>query len=65
MPGKDGKIISRKGAVFDRDQFNKMLGEFYDLRGWDRETGLQKKDKLEEMGLGDVAQDLAARDLVK
>ena len=65
MPGKDGKIISRKGAVFDRDQFNKMLGEFYDLRGWDRETGLQKKDKLEEMGLGDVARDLAARDLVK
>jgi aldehyde:ferredoxin oxidoreductase len=65
MPGKDGEVISRKGAVFAKDRFNKMLGEFYDLRGWDRESGLQKKDTLEEMGLGDIAQDLAAKDLVK
>jgi len=65
MPGKDGEIISRKGAVFDRDKFEQMLDEFYDLRGWDRATGLQKKDTLEEMGLGRVAEDLGASDLVK
>ena len=40
-----------------------MLGEFYELRGWDRETGLQKEAQLEAMGLHDVARDLAARGL--
>jgi len=65
MPGKNGEVISRKGAVFDRDKFEHMLDEFYDLRGWDRETGLQKKNKLEELGLGRVARDLEAQGLVR
>jgi aldehyde:ferredoxin oxidoreductase len=64
FPGKDGEIISRKGALFDRAKFQEMLGEFYELRGWDRETGLQSQEKLEEMRLGEVAQDLKARDLL-
>lgn len=64
FPGKDGEIISRKGALLDRDKFQEMLGELYELRGWDRETGLQKQGKLEELGLGDVVQDLKARDLL-
>ena len=63
--GKDGEIISRKGTLFDRDKFGQMLSEFYDLRGWDRETGFQKKEILEQMGLDVVAGDLAAMDLVK
>ena len=64
FPGKDGDVISRKGALLDRDKFQEMLGELYELRGWDRETGFQRKEKLEELGLADVAQDLRARDLL-
>jgi aldehyde:ferredoxin oxidoreductase len=64
FPGKDGDVISRKGALFDRDKFQEMLGELYELRAWDRETGFQRKEKLEELGLDDVARDLRARDLL-
>ena len=31
-----------------------MLDEYYCARGWDAETGLPTKDKLEELGLGDL-----------
>ena len=31
-----------------------MLDEYYCARGWDVETGLPTKDKLEELGLGDL-----------
>ncbi len=62
-PGKDGKIISRKGAVVDRRKFEKMKDEFYRLRGWDIATGLQTRAKLMELGLADVAEDLAQRGL--
>ena len=61
MPGKEGEIISRKGAVVDRQEFEKMKDEYYQLRGWDVATGLQTKAKLKELGLQDIAQDLAPR----
>ena len=64
FPGREGKVISRKGAVFEKDKFQEMLGEFYELRGWDRETGLPGKAGLEDLGLGDVASDLAQRGLL-
>ena len=32
-----------------------MKDDFYDLRGWDIKTGLQKKSTLEELDLADVA----------
>lgn len=35
-----------------------MLDEYYKTHGWDIETGIPGKDKLEELGLHDVAQDL-------
>jgi len=55
IPGKDGRTISRKGLVVDRNQFEKMKDEFYALRGWDIKTGLQKKATLEALDLTDVA----------
>ncbi|MBI4286062.1 MAG: hypothetical protein HY670_09245 [Chloroflexi bacterium] len=64
VPGKDGQIISRKGAVLDKGEFQAMLAEFYRLRGWDPETGLQKKALLDSLGLEGVARDLAARGLL-
>ncbi len=64
-PGKDGEIISKVGAVVDRDEFEKMKSEYYEYRGWDVASGLPTKDKLAELGLDDVAADLDKRGLVR
>jgi len=64
VPGKDGEVISRKGEVVDRDEFERMKDEHYQLRGWDVATGLQTRSKLEELGLGEVAKDLEQRTLM-
>jgi aldehyde:ferredoxin oxidoreductase len=64
MPGPDGKIISRLGAVFDRGEFEKMKTDYYTLRGWDAETGFPTKTRLLELGLNDIINDLEKRGLV-
>ena len=64
VPGKEGEVISRKGAVVDRKEFEKMKDEYYQLRQWDVATGLQTRAKLEELGLEEVAQDLEQRGLI-
>ena len=63
-PGEDGEAISRKGAVVDREKFERMKDEYYQLRGWDVATGLQKKTTLEELGLQDITKDLEQRGLI-
>ncbi len=64
VPGKDGEIFSRAGMTLDRDGFEQMKTEFYELRGWDPGTGYPTRRKLEELDLADVADDLAARGLL-
>jgi len=64
VPGPDGNPVSRKGLTLDRDEFERMKGEYYQLRGWDVPTGRQTKGKLEELGLADVAADLESRGLL-
>ena len=64
VPGYNGKAFSRKGSVIDREEFEKMKDEFYQIRDWDVTTGLQKESKLEELGLGDVAQTLKSEGLL-
>jgi len=63
-PGKDGEIISKKDAVVDKEKFEKMKSEYYQLRGWDVATGLQTESKLRELGLEDIAKDLDQRGLI-
>ena len=65
MPGKDGEIISRVGAIVDKDGFEQMKTDYYEHRGWDAATGFPKKSKLRELKLNDVADDLAKRGLLK
>jgi aldehyde:ferredoxin oxidoreductase len=43
------------GVVPDMDG---MLKEYYDFMQWDWDSGKPKRDKLVELGLDDVAQDL-------
>ena len=50
--------------MVERDKFEKMKDEYYQLRGWDTATGLQTKAKLEELELQDVAEDLERRGLI-
>jgi aldehyde:ferredoxin oxidoreductase len=61
VPGRNGEVISKKGAVLDRDKFEDMKTEYYRLRGWDADTGLQTRTKLNELGLSDIADDLDKR----
>jgi aldehyde:ferredoxin oxidoreductase len=65
VPDRNGEAASRKGEVVKRDEFEKMKSEYYQLRGWDVETGLPTKNKLEELQLGDIAGDLQRRGLLK
>jgi len=63
VPDKDGKAVSRKGAVVDRGGFERIKDEYYELRKWDVTTGLQTRAILEELGLREVVQYLEPRSL--
>jgi aldehyde:ferredoxin oxidoreductase len=43
----------------DREKFARLLDEYYTLRGWDPLTGRPTAEKLRELGLVDVADELA------
>jgi aldehyde:ferredoxin oxidoreductase len=64
VPGPTEEPVSVKGTVLDRPAFEAMRKEFYALRGWDPETGLQRKALIEKLGMPDVAEALADRKLV-
>jgi len=63
-PGKGDEVVSKKGAVLDREKFEEVKDEYYSLRGWDVGTGLQTRAKLEELGLKDMVEDLERRGLI-
>ena len=48
-PGKDD------GVMLDREKFLILLDKYYELSGWDIQTGVPTRDKLEQLDLGDVA----------
>jgi len=47
-----------KGVVLSRDTMDQLLDEYYVLRGWDKNSGLPTEEKLIELGLRDVANEL-------
>jgi aldehyde:ferredoxin oxidoreductase len=49
-------------ALVTEDKLDTLLDQYYELRGWDVETGLQKRAKLEELGLEDIADELEELD---
>jgi aldehyde:ferredoxin oxidoreductase len=65
VPGPSEEPVSIKGNLLDREKYEEMREDFYTLRGWDTETGLQKAGTLEQLDLGDVAQDLKSKGLIK
>ncbi len=64
LPGPKGELISRKGAVVERDKFEKMMDGYYLLRGWDVKTGLQKRKKLEDLSLSKIIPELEKHNLL-
>ncbi len=47
-----------KTKTLSREDVNELLDDYYDERGWDREKGIPTKEKLTELGLKDIADDL-------
>ena len=50
-----------EGAVLDREKFEQMKDEYYERRGWDKATGIPTRQKLTELGLEDVADEVLAK----
>jgi aldehyde:ferredoxin oxidoreductase len=48
-----------------KDEFNKVLDEYYTARGWDKTTGIPTRTQLEKLGMKDVADDLEKKYGVK
>jgi len=65
VPGPDDEVICLQGNTLDRQAYDKILNDFYELRGWDTETGLQKKETLNRLDLGDVADELSEMSMLK
>jgi aldehyde:ferredoxin oxidoreductase len=47
-----------KGYRCDKDKWEEMLDDFYELQRWDKATGLQTQKTLEDLGMDDVAEKL-------
>ena len=47
-----------RGYRADREEWEKMLDEFYDLQGWDKATGLQTRKTLVDLEMGNIAERL-------
>jgi aldehyde:ferredoxin oxidoreductase len=58
LPGKGEELISLKDAAVDREKFEKLMDEYYELRGWDVEPGCLKKEQLTKLQLAEVIDEL-------
>ncbi len=52
------------GAVIDREKYETMLTKYYELRGYDPDTGVPSEDRLRALDLDDVADDLKSRGII-
>ena len=50
-----------RGRVLSREDIEGFLDEYYDLRGWDKKTGLPFAEKFNTLGLRKIGADLKAR----
>ncbi|MFO8010503.1 MAG: aldehyde ferredoxin oxidoreductase N-terminal domain-containing protein [Dehalococcoidia bacterium] len=64
VPDKDGNPVSRIGAVVERNEYERIRDEYYQLRGWDEATGLQTRDTLNRLNLDDIVEEMQIRNLL-
>jgi aldehyde:ferredoxin oxidoreductase len=48
-PFEEGPLA---GVGLDRATFDRAKGDFYELMGWDRQTSVPSRVKLEQLGIG-------------
>ncbi|NLG27795.1 MAG: hypothetical protein GX557_07765, partial [Chloroflexi bacterium] len=53
QPTRNGALA--EGGI-DREELRESVHIFYDMMGWDRETGVPREVKLQELGIGWAAQ---------
>jgi len=69
ITGKDDYLMGRylnepihggplDGLSVNREKWDRMLGEYYDLNGWDKKTGIPTRDRLVALGLKEIADEL-------
>ncbi len=56
VPPKEPR--NTRDALVTPEKLNQLLDEYYELRGWDVESGLIKRKILEELGLPEIADEL-------
>jgi aldehyde:ferredoxin oxidoreductase len=49
-----------QGRVVTREEIHQVLDEYYELRGWEKSSGLPMEKTLNELGLHDIAVELKA-----
>jgi aldehyde:ferredoxin oxidoreductase len=47
-----------KGTVLSTETVDRVLDEYYELRGWDKHSGLPTEQRFIELGLGDIGREL-------
>lgn len=62
--GKEHPRFDYSTLKFSLEDYDKVLDEYYRLRGCDLKTGIPTQEKLESYGLKDVAEDLAHRGIL-
>jgi len=55
-----GSATGLVNGPIDKAEFEALKDRYYELRGWDVNTGWPTRAKLEELGLEDVANELAS-----
>jgi aldehyde:ferredoxin oxidoreductase len=40
-----------KGSKLKREDYDRLLDEYYEARGWDKKTGIPTPEKLASLGL--------------
>jgi aldehyde:ferredoxin oxidoreductase len=62
--GKPHPIYTEDQIPLDRYKYDRILDEWYAMRGCDPETGIPTDEVLEKLGLQDVAEDLRKRKVI-
>jgi aldehyde:ferredoxin oxidoreductase len=57
-----GSATGLTAGPIDKVKFEALKDSYYDLRGWDVKTGWPTRAKLEDLGLKDIADELASID---
>jgi aldehyde:ferredoxin oxidoreductase len=47
-----------EGMMIHPDELNRMLDDYYEFRGWDKETGVPTKTRLKKLGLDEMAEEI-------